>query len=166
MAWAGEKEALHDAWRGHSRFSHTSLATYLTAFFALSCVGYDSTHVRGGSAQRGAGSPAGGALLAPAAGAACTAAACSLHNSAPWLPVDRAGHHPALAHQPQVVLLVRCAGAGLPGWALCDCCCAAAPPSMCPLPRDPHGSRMPASPPPCACCQAPCACLPTCTCAR
>ncbi len=28
-----------------SSFSHTSNATYLASFFALCCVGYDSTHV-------------------------------------------------------------------------------------------------------------------------
>lgn len=55
MAWKSEKGPLHGAWRGHRRFSHTSLATYLTAFFALCCVVYDSTHVSRSSTQRRAG---------------------------------------------------------------------------------------------------------------
>jgi hypothetical protein len=29
-----------------SPFSHTSNSCYLTALFAVACVGYDSTHVR------------------------------------------------------------------------------------------------------------------------
>lgn len=41
MGREGERHSL-------SRFSHTSNSTYLTALFALCCVGYDSTHVRGG----------------------------------------------------------------------------------------------------------------------
>lgn len=101
--------------RGHSRFSHTSNAVYLTAFFALCCVGYDSTHVS---------TVAGGAMVQMQL-PHCRRRRCLPEAPAPAptfsspLHLLLAGHHPAVAHQPEVVLSVWWVGPPPP--ALCCC---------------------------------------------